>query len=358
MVPLGEGSHQPSAGLLANDRGKHGGLAAVNRSNLARAVNEIVLDNGKYYVLGYIPKPPPKDGKFRPLTVSVKRPNLTVRARLGYVPRMGSVESGNMANLSAALSVGVPLVGLPMQAIALLIVQTNGITRTLLIVELKYPIRPVEGIRDTFQFGTLAIDGAGSARGGTARELTFSVAGDEAAEPALAINETLDLSPGAFTVRVGVMSRALGVGGTVHVPVSVPNVSKDEFTMGAVAVGGSGTKVRVMRRETLEGLVPFQPTTRRVFGRSETLEVFAPLLWRSGAERIEAEFSLRSQGVVHASVVQRVPRLSDIAAGRAVHASLPLASVPPGLHELHVKASLPNGVTRERAVTIRIESPR
>ncbi len=62
-----------------------GGIATVNTNNFTDAYAAIVRDASTYYLLGYSPdRDHPQNGSFHPITVRVKRPGVTVRARLGY----------------------------------------------------------------------------------------------------------------------------------------------------------------------------------------------------------------------------------------------------------------------------------
>jgi VWFA-related protein len=60
------------------------GRAIVDTSKLTEGLAQIVRDSSAYYLLGYTPSASHKDGKFHPITVRVKRPNVDVRARKGY----------------------------------------------------------------------------------------------------------------------------------------------------------------------------------------------------------------------------------------------------------------------------------
>jgi VWFA-related protein len=62
-----------------------GGLAAVGSSNFARAFERIIQDASTYYLLGYHSTNQAEDGTFRSLTVRVRKSDLDVRARKGYV---------------------------------------------------------------------------------------------------------------------------------------------------------------------------------------------------------------------------------------------------------------------------------
>lgn len=67
---------------LASDTG---GMMIRSENNLGRALDRIADDAGSYYVLAYQPSNTTFDGKYRPISVRVKRPGLTVRARRGYL---------------------------------------------------------------------------------------------------------------------------------------------------------------------------------------------------------------------------------------------------------------------------------
>lgn len=61
------------------------GFAVLDTNNVAGALERMVADTSSYYLLGYYSTNTRLDGKFRKLTVRVKRPNAQVRARPGYL---------------------------------------------------------------------------------------------------------------------------------------------------------------------------------------------------------------------------------------------------------------------------------
>jgi len=61
-----------------------GGFVVRNTNVFDTAVTRIVDDASSYYVIGFQPSTP-RDGKYHTLSVTVKRPEVTVRARRGYV---------------------------------------------------------------------------------------------------------------------------------------------------------------------------------------------------------------------------------------------------------------------------------
>ena len=72
----------------------------VLNTNIDKALPRLLTDIGSYYLLGYVSTNPKLDGRYRRLTVRVKRPGLTVRSRPGY-----------LAPTAAELSVGSAAVG-------------------------------------------------------------------------------------------------------------------------------------------------------------------------------------------------------------------------------------------------------
>ena len=69
-------------GRLANDTG---GFVIENTNDLGKGVARMQVERTTYYLLGYQPTNTALDGKFRKVSVKVKRGKYTVRARPGYV---------------------------------------------------------------------------------------------------------------------------------------------------------------------------------------------------------------------------------------------------------------------------------
>ncbi len=62
-----------------------GGFFVRNQNNIGRALTTIAEDANRYYVIGYQPEGVTLDGQYRSIEVRVKRPDVTVRARRGYL---------------------------------------------------------------------------------------------------------------------------------------------------------------------------------------------------------------------------------------------------------------------------------
>src|SRR5206468_8916674 len=60
------------------------GLAIVDSNDLAGGLRRVVADLSSYYLLGYY-STGKLDGRFHAITVRVKRPGVSVRARRGYL---------------------------------------------------------------------------------------------------------------------------------------------------------------------------------------------------------------------------------------------------------------------------------
>jgi hypothetical protein len=78
------------------------GLAVVDTNDLDKGIKRVVDDLTSYYLLGYYATNTKLDGKFRKITVRVKRPNVDVRARRGYrAATREEIEAGKMTAATA-----------------------------------------------------------------------------------------------------------------------------------------------------------------------------------------------------------------------------------------------------------------
>jgi VWFA-related protein len=62
-----------------------GGVATVDRNDIALSFGRVIQDSRHYYLLGYTSTNTKRDGTFRSVDVTVHRPGLRVVARKGYV---------------------------------------------------------------------------------------------------------------------------------------------------------------------------------------------------------------------------------------------------------------------------------
>ncbi len=78
------------------------GIAVVNNNDLNVGLKRILDDVSSYYLLGYYSTNAKADGKFRRITVRVKRPGVAVHARPGYLaPTAAEVTAADEANVLA-----------------------------------------------------------------------------------------------------------------------------------------------------------------------------------------------------------------------------------------------------------------
>ena len=78
------------------------GLAVVDTNDLDKGMKRVVDDLTSYYLLGYYATNTKLDGKFRKITVRVRRPNVDVRARRGYrAATREEIEEGKMTAATA-----------------------------------------------------------------------------------------------------------------------------------------------------------------------------------------------------------------------------------------------------------------
>jgi hypothetical protein len=326
------------AELAINTGGRH----FMRQSNPLGAVDQIVIENGAFYTLGFYPEPMLRDGKYHQLDVTVKRPGMRVRSRDRYLADMESPPpSTPKRDMTKALGSGLDDPSLPIRAFIAPLAPAlppalRGTTQTLVTLELTYPV-PKEraALQDELRVGILAISPDAMIKASFQRPITLTGAWKPTASGTFVLNETIALPSDALTMRVGITSRALGRTGTAHVSIDVPDYRKRDLQLSPLVVGSARQPLdAAMGLDALRGLVPFQPTTSRAFVNSDRLRVFALVYAGSTAATFTAELRLDDKTLPSETLAARSPTLGRREA--TLDRFVPLDGLVPGSHTLTV----------------------
>jgi VWFA-related protein len=355
------GGDDTLAELALNTGGRH----FMQQSRPLWAVEQIMIDNGSFYTLGFYPEPLVTDGKYHRIDVTVKRPGLRVRSRDRYLADTDvPARSTPNRDMTRALAAGLDDPGIPLRAFVAPLALTQapalrGGARTLVTLELGYPV-PQAGdstvLDDELRLGILALTPDAKIKASFQRPITFTGKWKPTARGTFVINEVIDLPSGSLTVRVGITSRALRRTGTTHVEVDVPNYRRTDLQLSPIVVGVTGAAQGLdaaIGLDTLRGLVPFQPTTLRTFSPADRLRVFTWAYWGSTETSLAMEIRVDDRVVTRQSLPARTA-----AAGKrdvAIDLMVPLAGLAPGRHVITVTASTreKRSATRQVAIEVR-----
>jgi hypothetical protein len=342
---------------LAENAVNTGGRAFTNQSNLTKAVDEIVADNGSYYLLGYYPTPFAADGKFHEISVKVTRPGTRVRARQGYVASDPPGGAGDThTSLDMAMSAGVNVSGIALRAFAAPLASTAKGMTTAVTVEVTYPGRPVDArkIDDELQISLLALDADAKVKASSNKTLRFSGTAPDGRPITFLVDDAIDLPAQPLTLRVGVASRILGKSGTVQFPIEAPKISDKLQLSGVVLATAAAPREATLNATTIANLVPFQPTTSRAFSAADTLRIFARAFWGSKDTSAAATISVPGTSIAPKNVTLPSSSAPNGRRQSTIDTEVPLAGLAPGRYTLTVSVQLASGQTTQRLVPFEV----
>lgn len=362
-----------------------GGFAVVDTDDFAGGVSRILEDIDSYYLLGFYTSDVTTRG-FRPIDVEVRgRPDLTLRYRRGYqIDRPSTDESNSSADpLVALISSPLPASGVPLRMQAIPLPGSGDRARVAMALEITLPraalaTENTDQLLDDIRYGVFAVDPSGAKVrehiGAGARVALRPRAGADALPDHVTYQIALDmeLPPGQYQLRAAAASTRLGSGGSVFVPVDVP-----DFTRGALALSdlvvayADGPRIPVARdrrtmpvpvvqdrasvattaitspgarpqppqpqpfvaQVTAPPLLPFEPTLDRLFTRSDTLRVFTRILGRNRSA-VQATITIITADGTSAAKYSQSMGDAD-----RIDARLPLAQLTPGGYTLEIEIS-------------------
>ena len=342
-----------------------GGLAIVNRNDIVGGLGRIVLDNSRYYLLGYYSDESRWKGRFMKIDVRVKRPGLEVRARRGYLPpnnraaqraREAEAKAGTTPALRAALSKPVPVGDLPMRAFAAPLKGMGANGAILVALEIDGSSLKFQDKGGTFaeslEISIVAADERGRVQGGDRQTFNLNLmpqTHERVSRTGVRMMSRIEVPPGRYQVRVGAHESTGSTVATVPLDVEVPDYSKAPFVMSGVMISVSpDTGVAVTANAEMQpaNALPAPATVRRAFTRAETLNSYSEVYDNSSPMAHALNYVVSVRNADGRGVLETRDR-RDVEAGKTARmhgftTPVPLKDFPPGMYVLHVEASAGN----------------
>lgn len=333
-----------------------GGRALVSMANVSDAVDQIVSENGGYYLLGFEPRPYPSAGRFQSVDVRVRRPGLRIRSRRGFTGRAQTTQAAAFSTqaLSQSLRLGTPGGELPVRAVISRVVPSNSNVTAVLTLEVPSAGSILERAEaDRLHLVWIALDPDGKERASGHRTLTVS---PEAAQRAATISvvDRLELPRVVKYIRIAVASELRGTAGHVHL--STDDSEDIVRTPGAssLMIGVEGMKdVVLFRLGSVDQLVPFPPTTLRRLAGDHVLHLFCRVfLGNRGGLQATLRVTQSSKPVLVIPV--QAERSTLVAGAFDLRSTVALASLSSGAYRFELSATTGDTTEIRRAVTVEI----
>jgi VWFA-related protein len=358
-----------------------GGLAVLNSNDFTDGFSRIVRDNSSYYVLGYYPTNDRRDGRFRKIEVKLARPDLTVRARRGYVAPRGRPAADRRAESSAGTSAelrevmqnplsvpgltmavfAAPFLGPAPKASVLIGIQVRGQDLT---------FAPREGLHhNTLELAYVAVDQNGKVQASDRHQVDLRLKPDtfKAVERSgFRVTARAEMPPGRYQLRVGARETGGGAVGSVHYDFEVPDFGKSSLAVSGLVVTSAAAKLTPTARPDaqLQEVLDGPPTAAREFASDDQLAVFAEVYDNVTSPPHKVDITtavLSDEGrVMFETAEERSSEELKGARGGYGHvARIPLRELQPGLYVLRVEAKsrLGNDEPVRRDVQFRVRQP-
>ena len=354
-----------------------GGVATIDKTNIATAFERVAADSSHYYLLGYAPPDFKREGRFRSIDVRVKKPGLTVSARKGYVEPddkalrkatgKGTAASGALAEL---IRRPVPVSGLSLSAQAILLPGGRNNVRVVVDVAPRALLAGAAAKDDAaLDLVIVPVASGGQVLPSVEAHVTLAVSAADAGtihERGLRLVQPLTLAPGRYQLRIAARETVAGAAGSVICEVDVPkpdaglglsSLVLSSRQAGRVPSGGS-------RDAALEAALGGRPpTTSRTFQADDVMSVYAEGI-DAGATSLRAVTLTTVVRDARGRELVRTAHLNanaNVKPGRsfAYVVDLPLASLQPGHYTLRVEAQADGAadvVARETPFEVRIAS--
>ena len=338
-----------------------GGLAVVNAGDVAGGLGRIVLDNSRYYLLGYYSDSTKWSRKFLKIDVKVRRPGLEVRARRGFMPpdpkaasmaRAAGVNADTSPALRAALAKPVPVGDLPVRVFAAPFRGTGSNGSVVLAIEIEGGslafLERNGRFAETIEVSIIAADQRAKVQATDHQKFDMNLQPqtyDKVRTTGVRLLSRLEVPPARYQIHVGVHETGRATIGTVPYDLEVPDFSKAPLALSGVLLSSSAadTLVTANPDPRLKLVFPASPVVTRRFSRAETLTWFAEVYDNSSRSAHAIAFATDVHDATDGRKVfeaqdRRVVDGSTRAQTQGFLTELPLRELNPGTYVLRVAA--------------------
>lgn len=329
-----------------------GGRATLATNAPWEQVPQVFRENSSYYLLGFRPANEANDGRFRRITVKVRRSDAEVRTRAGYyapnTARLARAKgpAAPITGLDKAFGAALPSGTLPLEVSAAPFALGDG--KQAVVVVTTAARRPVSEqiVVEKLDVRTAAFDyGETKERSAHRQTAEVTLRPNASGERRFEVQSRLTVKPGRFEIRVA--AEAPGSSGGVFTQAEIPDFAKSRLTMSGLILG----RPRIGESDIVADLmIPIVPTAARVFTPSVPITAFVRLY--QGGKDAPGAVQVRTRIVDAATqtVFQDVTTLdaARFQSGRSsdYRLELPLATLREGEHLLTIEATAAKATAR------------
>jgi VWFA-related protein len=333
------------------------GRAAVETNDFEGAFKRIVQDSSSYYMLGYQPANDRHDGRYRKITVSVRRPGLTVRARAGFVApgKARKIEQPTWAGSKTPDQLR-ELLARPMQESGLLMSMhaapfrgTGKNANVMVTVQFapgSFRFTEKGGLFHDVLDLTVAAVNPDHKISGNDSHLNLDLKPQTRRmvdATGFRVISQIELPKGRYQLRAAARSVNASISGSVHYDLDVPDFSDEPLAISGLVLASAAVAVVPTGGafEPLKGVMTTPATTFRDFLEGDALTVVADIYdneWKT-AHTVDVTTTVQQQGSVKFHTEAERSTAELITGGSFVHkAAVPLRGLAPGDYTLRVEA--------------------
>jgi VWFA-related protein len=325
-----------------------GGLATLNTNDFSSGIDQMFRENSSYYIVGF-QSDSPKSGGNRALKIGTTRGDLSVRSRTWYdAEKLAKPETRGRKEptpLGKAIAGVLPNGTLPMRVVAAPFYSGRGDRATIAVtLGVHQPVMS-DRASEMVDLQVNAYNTDGKFQDGVRQTAKLLLRANANGEGQYEILSKLELKPGRYQLRLAASTVEQKLAGSVYADVEVPDFSKAPVSLSGFVVA-TVPAITAAPRDAFVGLLPFAPTTQRMFSETDGVAVFLRV-YQGGKSPIAPVaitarvLNARNQRVFARNESIRVDQFKGREADYKFQ--LPVATLAPGDYIARVDVTLPDG---------------